>query len=255
MMRAMTFNLRFENDRDGPNGWSFRRDLVVKIVERYEPDLLATQEGKLSQLRFLEERLPAFRLHAPGRVEEDTCQYPSLFFLHGKFQALEGGEFWLSRTPEIHRSKDWDSAFPRMMHHVRLRPIEGETDLWVVATHLDHIGGQARYNQAKIIRDWLAAREGSKIVMGDFNDSPDSRVHEVFTRPDQELADTWEALGRPEDEDSLTHHGFTGKPQKTRMDWILASSDIMVRDARIIKDHFEGRYPSDHFPYMADLEI
>ncbi|MHC4945353.1 MAG: endonuclease/exonuclease/phosphatase family protein [Planctomycetota bacterium] len=254
-MRAMTFNLRFENDRDGPDGWSFRRDMVVEIVTRYEPDLLATQEGKCTQLRFLEEQLPAYRMHAPGRVEDDTCQYPSLFFLHRKFHALEGGEFWLSKTPEIHRSKDWDSAFPRMMHHLRLRASDEETELWVVATHLDHIGGQARYNQAKIIRDWLKAREGPKIVMGDFNDSPDSRVHDVLTQADSGLSDTWEKLGRKEDKDSLTHHGFKGIPAKTRMDWILASSEIDVKDARIIKDQFNGRYPSDHFPYMADLEI
>lgn len=38
------------------------------------------------------------------------------------------------------------------------------------------------------------------------------------------------------------------------MDWILVSRDFVVRDAVVIRDHVEGLYPSDHFPYMATLE-
>jgi exonuclease III len=28
-----------------------------------------------------------------------------------------------------------------------------------------------------------------------------------------------------------------------------------IIDARIIRDHFEDRYPSDHFPYMVELDF
>jgi endonuclease/exonuclease/phosphatase family metal-dependent hydrolase len=52
----------------------------------------------------------------------------------------------------------------------------------------------------------------------------------------------------------MTHHGFTGIPQKTRMDWVLVSKHFRVVDARIIRDNAEGRYPSDHFPYLVELE-
>jgi endonuclease/exonuclease/phosphatase family metal-dependent hydrolase len=61
-------------------------------------------------------------------------------------------------------------------------------------------------------------------------------------------------LGREEDEKSMTHHGFTGMPKKTRMDWILVSKHFRVIDAQIIRDNSEGSYPSDHYPYMVDLE-
>ena len=39
----------------------------------------------------------------------------------------------------------------------------------------------------------------------------------------------------------------------TRMDWILVSPHFRVQDASVIRGHVEGRYPSDHFPYMAAL--
>ncbi|OPX40556.1 MAG: hypothetical protein B1H13_06920 [Desulfobacteraceae bacterium 4484_190.3] len=85
----------------------------------------------------------------------------------------------------------------------------------------------------------MAERKEPVILMGDFNDIPGSNVHQL--------------LGRKERQDGFTHHGFTGIPQKGRIDWILASSRFAIRDAVIIQDHFNGRYPSDHFPYMVDL--
>ena len=106
-MRVMTFNLRFENDQDGTNAWAYRRGLVVELIERYAPAILGTQEGRLSQLDYLESRLPDYRMHAPARVLDDTCQYPTLFFRRDQIRILEGSEFWLSKTPAIHRSKNW----------------------------------------------------------------------------------------------------------------------------------------------------
>ncbi|HDZ24605.1 MAG TPA: endonuclease, partial [Desulfobacteraceae bacterium] len=56
-MRIMTFNIRFENDRDGQNGWVHRKDLVIKVIERYKPDIIGTQEGKWNQLLFFRDNL------------------------------------------------------------------------------------------------------------------------------------------------------------------------------------------------------
>lgn len=73
MMRIMTFNLRFENDQDGSNAWNYRRHWVVKLIEQYSPDILGTQEGRLSQLDYLEERLSGYGMHTASRVLDDTC--------------------------------------------------------------------------------------------------------------------------------------------------------------------------------------
>ena len=57
-----------------------------------------------------------------------------------------------------------------------------------------------------------------------------------------------------EDQFSMTHHDFRGVPGKCRMDWVLVSGEFKVKDARIIRDHFGGRYPSDHFPYAVEVD-
>jgi endonuclease/exonuclease/phosphatase family metal-dependent hydrolase len=252
----MTFNIRFENDRDGANNWDLRRDMAVEVVQGHGPSILGTQEGKWSQLVYLRDRLPEYALNAPGRVVDMDAQYPSLFFRKADLDVREGGEFWLSETPAAHRSKDWGSAFPRMLNYAQVcLKRGGKTCFWVGVTHLDHVGAEARYRQAEMLSDWIRSRKGPVILMGDFNDDPGSSVHRVLTSSQTDLQDTWQVLGRGEDESAYTHHGFQGIPKKSRIDWILVSSHFQVKGARIIRHHLGNRYPSDHFPYEAELGL
>jgi len=254
-VRVITFNLRFENDQDGENAWTRRRAQVVRLIERYAPDVLGTQEGRWTQLLYLDEHLEDYLLYAPDRVIDDTCQYPTLFIRRDTFSVEEGEEFWLSRTPAVHRSKNWDSAFPRMMSAARLRCRRTGRGIWAAVTHLDHVGEEARYRQGSMLARWVVQKGGAVVVMGDFNDGPGSMVHAELVSGRTGLVDTWEKLGREEGERSFTHHGFEGIPRKARMDWILSTRSIRVADARILRDREEERYPSDHFPYMADLSL
>ena len=256
MMRIMTFNIRFENEEDGPNAWVYRRDLVTGLIRKYEPLILGTQEGMIHQLKYIQDEIPEYQMHAPGRVSvsEGRAQYPTLYFHKKEVDVLEGDEFWLSKTPRTY-SKDWDSAFPRMMSCARVRIRGLATPTWIAVTHLDHMGARARYEQAKIILRWARDLSGPVILMGDFNDHPGSDVHRLLTSPDAGLKDTWQLLGLKEDPACFTLHGFDGIPQKTRMDWILVSSPFRVKAAQVIRDHRGKSYPSDHFPYMAEVEV
>jgi endonuclease/exonuclease/phosphatase family metal-dependent hydrolase len=96
---------------------------------------------------------------------------------------------------------------------------------------------------------------GPAILMGDFNDHPDSDVHRLLTSPYTGLKDSWQLLGKVENSTSFTIHGFEGIPQKTRIDWILITPEFQVTDARIIRDHSGEFYPSDHYPYMVSLNF
>lgn len=254
-MRVMTFNLRFENENDGPHAWPLRREMVVDIIRGYAPAVLGTQEGKWSQLIYLREQLPEYEPVMPGRLPDKHIQCSTLFFRKADISIECGREFWLSETPEVHLSKSWDSAFPRMLSFADVR-IEGSfRKMTAAVTHLDHLGVEARYRQAGIISQWANQQRFPVILMGDFNDDPGSRVHDILTSPETDLHDTWEMAGGGDGAQSFTHHGFTGVPQKNRLDWILVDSHFRVLDARIIRDHVNDAFPSDHYPYMADIEL
>ncbi len=253
-MKVMTFNLRFQNDFDGENSWDKRKLIVLDLLSKYRPSILGTQEGTIGQLRFLQENLVNYELMATNRVWEDDCQYCSIFFRKDEIRPTGGGEFWLSETPDVHRSFGWDSAFPRMLSYIFFEGPRSGEKICAAVTHLDHIGVEARKNQARIVREWLACQECPQILMGDFNDRPFSAVHNLLTGGG--LADTWQLLSKDETKDGITYHRFLGIPQIFRMDWILVTKEFNVVDARVIHDHSpDGRYPSDHFPYLVHLDL
>ncbi len=252
-MRIMTFNLRFANPLDGENRWEFRKDLVVETILAYHPDLLGTQEGTVPQLEFLAEHLPGYRPMVEHRVVDRTCQYPTIFYRSQAFQAKDGGEFWLSETPQEHRSKSWDSAFPRMVTYGLFREIGRDLWFYFANTHLDHISAQARFQGSRMIREFFLSQEKPLILAGDFNEPPDSPVYSQLLGPNSPLMDTWRALHPPGDE-APTQHQFNGQPRGSRIDWILITPPFRVKDVQIITYNRQGRYPSDHFPYLAEVE-
>ena len=254
-LRVMTFNLRFENEFDGENHWRNRRDFLVRMILKYRPHVLGTQEGKPSMLSFLQENLSGYRISAESRHWDDHCQYPTLYYVDDSFALVEDGEFWLSETPEVHMSKSWDTAFPRMISFALLKMRHSGQHIWVSVTHLDHISEQARIEGAKMIRAWATERGAPTVLLGDFNDLPGSEVHRTLNKPIGPFVDSWQELNRPEDQQSYTQHGFTGVPTKGRIDWVLTTSEFRILDVSIVCDHEAGRYPSDHFPLWVDLEL
>ncbi|MDD5475046.1 MAG: endonuclease/exonuclease/phosphatase family protein [Syntrophales bacterium] len=250
----MTFNLLFDSGLDGAFAWERRRDLVVEVVRRYKPHILGTQEGKQWQLEFLSERLfSEYVMVAPERVWDNESQYPTLFFRTNDFDLLEAEEFWLSRTPDVHLSKDWDSGFPRMMSRGCFQEKVSGRVFDALVTHLDHVSDEARLEQSRMIGRWMASRSNPCVIMGDFNDRPDSQVHRVLTGEYRGMADTWRSLSKAEGEMSMTRHDSLGNPKKYRMDWILHSPEFEVCEAAILRYNRDGLYPSDHYPYVAEL--
>ena len=71
-----------------------------------------------------------------------------------------------------------------MMSFGRFEQVSTSRRLWVMVTHLDHIGVEARKQQALKIREWMATQSGPYILTGDFNDAPGSEVHRLLTAAD-----------------------------------------------------------------------
>lgn len=255
-LRVMSFNLRFENDQDLTQPWEMRKHLIVETVKELRPDVVGTQEGKLRQLAFLELALKDFRMVFQERTLDITSQYPTLF-LKRSFEVLKVGEFWLSSTPKVHLSKDWNSAFPRMFSYAYIRHPAGEPLVFAV-THLDNRSALAREMQARMISRWVQDIEDLTILMGDFNESPDGKVHHILCNEGGFL-DTWELLGGKEDNDSFSYHAFTGIGTLGRIDWILIRPSLHlnfhVKKAAFLRTKKGFLLPSDHFPYVVEIKI
>jgi endonuclease/exonuclease/phosphatase family metal-dependent hydrolase len=253
-LNVLTLNLRKETEEDGENNWPVRVSVVIRLIREFLPHLIGTQEGRRPQIYELLNALDEYAIADFHRDWDPERFYPCIFYRRDSVKILESGDRWLSETPEIHASKSWGSAFPRLATWARCRSRVSSTDFLFACTHMDHVSAEARSGQARVLRNLLEEknRDGLPVILvGDFNDVPGSAPYQTLTSL---LKDVWLDT-HSWNAGEGTWHGFSGKAQKGRLDWILASPGVQTREVRILRSAYQGRYPSDHFPVYATLQV
>lgn len=253
-LRVMSYNIRFNNPKDGPNAWSERKDYLLNQILFSEADFVGIQEGLLDQVEYLDEALPGFNYVGIGRDDGKTAGEFSALFYKKQYKLLDSGTFWLSPTPEK-PSKGWDAALNRVCTYARFKGKKGKK-FWVFNTHFDHRGQVARVESVKVILAQIAAlntKNEPVILMGDFNLPPESEAIQQVTGT---LNDTYTSSELPPFGPKGTFNAFSWTQDiNRRIDYIFVSSDIQVKHMAILTDSKEQRYPSDHFPVLAKLRL
>lgn len=255
--KAMTYNIRNSNANDGVNRWSLRRDNLVSLIKKVDPDVLGTQEVLLNQLTYLKKSLSDYESFGVGRNDgKHKGEHSALFYKKGKYELLKGGNFWLSETPQIPGSKSWDAAITRICSWVQLKEKATGTVFYVFNTHFDHKGKQARRNSAALIRHTVDSLAGSSpvIVMGDFNLEPSDPGYVTMTDKNNfkvQLNDSYMdgAL-------TYTDCGFdVHNKQCGRIDYIFASPQYSKNSYTVHTDNNGSYYPSDHLSVSVILTL
>src|SRR5687768_9302142 len=52
-IRALSFNIRYDNPADGIHAWPNRRERVIALIDSYDADIIALQEVTPAQLEFI----------------------------------------------------------------------------------------------------------------------------------------------------------------------------------------------------------
>ena len=261
-VRVMSFNIRNGIAKDGPNHWQLRKELVIRTVRDFDPDVLGAQEVRGFQAEFFKENLSDYDYHGTTRVpsnkEEEQC---AVFYRKSRFERVQSGHFWLSDTPDVPGSRSWDSAHPRMVSWVQLRErTRPDSAFFVFNTHFDHVGRDARLQSAAILRKRVQKIAGSapSILVGDFNSDEGSLPYQVllYSTEALQLKDTYRAQHpTPNRHGETTSSRWQGVRSGRRIDWILSSTHWLVSAAAIDYANHEGRYPSDHYPVNAILVL
>ena len=261
-MQVMTWNLRYGTAHDGPNRWEMRRELLVECLKRYPSDMIGTQEGLGFQLELIKAELGCVDYVGVGRyhgVETDrehetgSGEHCAIFYDTRKWQVCSHDTFWLSDTPQMPASCTWGNDLPRVVTWAIFERAGSPIKIAVLNTHY-HWGEPMVTNSTQLLLRRLREIAGGlpTILMGDFNQEPDSLTYRALTEQTG-LMDCWRACGRNE-RDSGTVHAFDGAA-KGRIDWLLASQHFQPRHIERITFNRAGRYPSDHFPVRAELHL
>lgn len=248
---VMSFNIRYANPGDGDNYWDHRRDLVFGVIERHAPDLIGLQEVIPRQLDELRAAFPDYRFLGQGREGGNAGEYSALMVRDERFAVEETGDFWLSPTPGVVASKGWDAALPRMCTWAVLRDRASGATLLAMNTHFDHAGSEARRASAGVILERRARYpELPVVVTGDLNAGEESAPLVALRAGG--LRDTFRD-SEPDTTRVGTFNGFKGESDGVKIDYILVDDGFMTVRGVILRDHEGERYPSDHYPVIAEL--
>jgi len=270
-MVIMSFNIRYGTANDKANAWTMRRALVWNVIRNHRPDVIGIQEGLRFQLDEIRKRVPGYAEIGVGRNDGATRgEYTAILFRTARFRADEAGTFWLSETPEQPGSKSWGNTIPRICTWAHFIDKQTHRSFYLYNTHLDHQSQPSRERSVELLAARISARKHRKdpvVITGDFNAGEDNpvirfvkgeipRASEADDRriTPMRCIDTFRT--RNEDAEQVgTFHGFRGGQSGPKIDYIFADPNVTVRDAAILHDNTEGRYPSDHYPVLARIRL
>ena len=261
-INVMSWNIRYDNPNDGVNGWPNRKDWVAEIVTNNKIDLAGFQEVLVSQFDDLKQRLSGMDAYGVGRDDgQNAGEFAPIFYRTDRFKLLEKSTFWLSPTPETPGSKGWDASLPRIASYVKLEDVQSSQVLYVVNTHFDHRGEQARMESAALLVRSLRQRfaDVPVVLTGDLNTGLNSPPYRMLVtageQGERSFLDTFDhSEQKPVGPDS-TWNGFKEIVPGQRIDFVMTTSTVRTLSFQILTDRRGDRFPSDHLPVVTRLEL
>ncbi|WP_199120001.1 endonuclease/exonuclease/phosphatase family protein [Pedobacter sp. ASV28] len=251
-INVITYNVRYNNAKDGINAWPNRKDNVKALIKFHDADILCVQEALALQF---DELLENSNFEAVGAGREDGLrkgEFSPIYYNKNRFVKKDGGVFWLSETPDV-PSKGWDAMFNRVCTWVRLYDKQHKKEFLVFNTHYDHVGVKARVESAKLIKQKIQeiAPKLPVVYTGDLNVTPETEaIATIKSFLDDAKEVSIEAPYGPEG----TFNGFNfNSLLKERIDYVFVNKDFKVLKYAVLTDSKDQRYFSDHLPVFARL--
>ncbi|MGH7597555.1 MAG: endonuclease/exonuclease/phosphatase family protein [bacterium] len=264
-IRVMSFNIRLNTPADSANAWPHRKDMVASMMRFHRADLTGVQEALKDQMDDLANLLPEFGWMGVARDDgKEAGEYSAIFYLKERFAVLEQNTFWLSATPQTAGSMGWDAACVRIVTWAKFKDKKTGKAFYLFNTHFDHIGETARQESAKLLLQKIGELTKGEpvIVTGDFNATENSPVYEILTKTtsgdnpqssSRTMMDARHISTHAHHGPDWTFHGFETAVERPRIDYIFVSKNVQVERHGVLSDRWNGRYPSDHLPVLAEL--
>ncbi len=251
-VKVMTYNIRYDTQRDGVNRWDNRKEKVFSLLRKYDPDIFCVQEAVYNQVQDIASNFKDYVYFGVGRDDgKQKGEHSAIFVRRSRFTVLDQSTFWLSKTPEVPGSKDWDASLTRVATWGRLADKSSGEKFLVMNTHLDHIGKESRKQSAALIKERAdALSDGLPVVItGDFNFTREAPPYELIMDPDGfRLVDPGATAA------TGTFCGFAVDARHCNgIDYIFHTVEWNAENYQVITDNDGVYYPSDHLPVMVSL--
>jgi endonuclease/exonuclease/phosphatase family metal-dependent hydrolase len=256
-MTVMTFNIRYGTARDGDNHWTLRRTFLFDVVREQSADIIGLQEALDGQIREITEAVPGYAVVGVGRDDGRTAgEYSAILVRKDRFNVAEAGTFWFSDTPAVPGSTSWGNRITRICTWARLIDRDG-TAFWFFNVHLDHESQPSRERSTELLLRRIDARAfpGEPVVVtGDFNVGEDNPA--ILTMLGAKaFVDTYRVIHPDEKQVGSFSNFKLDSIDGPKIDYVLVQPGTDVLRAEIVRTARDGRYPSDHFPVVARIQL
>jgi len=250
-IKVMTYNIRYDTEKDSINKWNNRKEKLPALIQKYDPDLIGLQEALHHQVMDILKALPQYAYIGVGRDDgKEKGEYSAILYRKDRFELQWQKTTWLSETPGVPGSKNWDAAITRVLTRGGFRDLKTDKQFIYFNTHFDHIGKEARKNSAAIIIKAIKKESTGLPVMvtGDFNSQTSEDPYKIIATSDVVVD------ARPAEATQGTFCTFkVNGPACTLIDYIFYSKGWKRNNYQVIKDNDGTHYPSDHVPVMAEF--
>lgn len=260
-LHIMSFNIRLDTARTLPgqaDHWPERLPALAALLAREAPTAVGVQEALPHQLAAITEAFPGrYRYVGHGRNGGVDGEYSAILYDARRLEVLEWNQFWLSDTPDLPGSATWGNSASRIVTWGRFLDLSTGHQVILVNTHFDHESESSRLRSATAILDLMAGFSPKlpTILTGDFNAPAASAEYEALVSSGV-FADAWTSAAQKVSPNYGTFPNYKDPVRGgTRIDWILATPDVSVRQAAINTFTLDGRYPSDHAPVQALVRL
>lgn len=257
-LHVMTFNVRRRmNALTWPpaDRWPLRRSRVEALLRAERPTIVGAQEVLPDQASVMRTALgDSYRRVGHGRQRGPKGEACPVFYDASRVQLRGWEQVALSDHPEVPGSVSWGNIFPRVFVRAEFRDRATSHEFTVINTHLDVFSARARQKSAEELHRLIATHREPVVLLGDLNAAADSTVWRTL-RADHQLVDAWQTAERHLSAEWATYAGYREPRLGKRIDALLVSPEIRVRNIAINHAQYGGGWPSDHLPVQALLTL
>ncbi len=248
-MKVITFNIRCGDDDNGHSVIERAPRLKV-ILDKYDADVIGFQEVTPEWLEIIEKDYSdEYYIFNQYRSKDYAVEAETVMWKKQKFTFVDKGYFWFSKTPWVESLGD-DALYhcKRICEWAILCDKETDKEFCYFNLHFG-FGDDYQVESARLIKS-TADIIGVKnvIITGDFNMQPTSPAYAEMT---SHYADVNQLTAKYE---GTTYHNY-GKVKNGHIDYCFISESVRAEKYQLIDDLIDGKYPSDHYGILFELEL
>ena len=238
--------------------WERRKAAMDAAFKTINADLIAFQEmesfdhGSDRNINLTRDWLtaqnPDYALAAHGPADTFPPTQP-IFYRKDRLNMLNQGWFFFSDTPDVIYSRTFNGSFPAFASWALMQDRASGTQFYAINLHFEFKSASNRQKSASLVAKRIApwVKAGTPVILlGDLNARKGAKTLQILETAGITFAPV----------QGSTYHLNRGANLFGAIDHIgLANGPTAVNGPMVLRETFDGVWPSDHYPVALDLRL